>query len=149
MKNLKTLIAIVAIATLFASCAKDGATGPAGATGAQGPQGATGPSGLSNITTSVFNVTSGNWTYNSTNYRFYTNLSVPTITSAVLSNGDVQIFQGDGTGTYWNSLPYAYNNNEWFTQISAGQVTVYYGLAGSGIPVNPGSSTFKVVVIPQ
>src|SRR5665213_2304822 len=105
-KILSKLILITAIAVLFNSCAKDGATGP------QGPQGAAGTNGTNgsaNVSASTFTITS--WAYNgSTYYQYYADLSVPAITSTVMSDGTVQVFQGDGTGNVWVSMPYTYNN---------------------------------------
>ena len=76
MKNLKKLILIAVIAVLFNSCAKDGATGPAGPAGSNGN---------ANVTSSTFTVTS--WLSNSS--CWYTDLTVPTLTSAVQSKGSV------------------------------------------------------------
>lgn len=140
MRNFKNYILIAVIAVLFNSCAKDGAPG------ATGPQGAP---GNANVSSSTYNVASSDWIYDGTNNRYYVSLNVQGITSNVMSNGTVNVFVGNGSGTYWNAMPYSLNDNEYNAQILIGLVYIYYHLGSGGIPPAPtGSATYKVVVIP-
>jgi hypothetical protein len=126
---------------LFNSCAKDGAPG------ATGPQG---PAGNPNISTVTINVASSQWIADYANNRYYVGLSVPDITSNVFSNGTVNVFVDDGSGTFWNALPYSFNDNEYDYQIHVGEVYINYTVGTGGMPLNsPGFVEYKVVVIPN
>lgn len=128
----------------FASCVK-------GDKGDMGPIGNDGKNGVANISTTSFVV--GNWSIPNGNVCF-SQLTVPAITSSVLSNGAVQVFMsGDGGATYAALPLITVQNYSMQFEISYNQVTLYWVYSGSGTMVNPyfyfgGTMLFKVVVIP-
>lgn len=131
-----------------------GPTGPQGAkgdTGNTGQQGPIGPQGNANVSDTTINLASGNWFLSGSVY--YTDISLPTITSSIVSSGSVEVFMRSTSSTgVWLNMP-------WIETISASLFSIYnynYSLGYVRIfkqdsdltaPSNPGVRTFKIIVI--
>lgn len=146
MKNLSKISAFIFVLTLtFAACQKS-TQGPKGDTGAAG---ANGTNGFVNISVNVYTVTSASWT----NYTWPYNydeaiISIPAITSTIVSGGDVRAYILDPTGTQWIGMPYSFLSSQYNYKIKDGQLTIQYTLYNNAAPTNPGTQQFKVVIIP-
>ena len=134
----KTIYTVL-IAVLFTACTKKGEPGPAGKDG---------KNGSTNISTYIISTTASNWTYDGTDKSYNATVNISSITASVVSNGSVQAFIGDGTGTAWDALPAAYQNVQWNYSYSSGQILVYLTMSDGSVPPNPGIQQFKYVVIP-
>lgn len=152
---MKKLLIYVAIMLSIAGCAKDGETGPAGPkgdTGAQGQQGTQGQQGGSgsdgNANVSVQNFIANSWT--ATAGPMQTDTIIDTrITQAIVDSGVVMVYK---------KILNSYNPLPSTTIITSVLYTMSYNFGLNGIylsyfasnqtlPPNPGSVTFKVVVI--
>ena len=89
MKRINYFLALILFGIIFASCTKQGPTGPQGA------------QGNANVTSNSYTITS--WTTG--NYFYYTNLSVPALTSSILNSGAIEVYWSIDGGTSWNRLP--------------------------------------------
>lgn len=96
MKTLKiiSIITIVTTVAFFLGCTKKGETGPAG------------KDGTSNVSATVFSVSS--WAWSSPNY--YVNLNVPEITAGNLSSAAIMVYFSKGNNN-WTALPFTQYNN--------------------------------------
>ena len=134
------VLLLTAIMTI--SCSKDGATG---ATGATGPAGANGTNGNANVIgTNTLTVT--NWTSNTSGSFWATGLSAPGITQAIVDKGIVSVFISDTSGG-WMAMPYTYGNVSWYYGFGVGFVNIYKTNTNFISMANPGSQTFRVVII--
>ncbi len=131
-------ILLFAIATVMANgCKKEGPAGPAG---------------NANVTAYTYSVSS--WAYNSPNY--YTNLSVPELTSSNINSAAVMVYFKT-TGN-WFALPYTqyYSPYNYVMNFSTGvgevQITWFYDTslsAGNDPNAFYGTAVqYKVVIIP-
>lgn len=144
MKTLKliSIITIVTTITFLVGCTKKGEEGPAG------------KDGSSNVSATVFSVSTWGWT--APNY--YVNLNVPEITSDNLSSAAIMVYFTKGNNT-WTALPFTQYNtpSNYFmgfnTSVGHVQVTwIYDSSLSSGD--NPNiyygvTVQCKVVVIPK
>jgi hypothetical protein len=141
---LKITTVLLASILFFTACKKS--AGPKGDTGAAGAQG---PAGNNNITVQTFTTATSDWTTYSWPYNYVEAvLTVPAITSTVVSSGDVHVYMLDATGTMWMGMPYSYISNQYNYKYKAGQVILDLTLSNNTAPMNPGTQQFKVVVIP-
>jgi hypothetical protein len=134
---MKNLIILMTALVLFVSCGKDGAPG------------ATGPAGSSNVSSYVYDVSS--WVLNTGNNEFYVDLSVPEITSSVVSGGTVQVFQGNASSnsSIWYALPNSFQGQEVGYSISNGNVRIEISLDNGLVPPTPTTTIeYKIVIIP-
>lgn len=137
MKTVKLLAITLGMALAIASCTKTGPTGPAGATGATGPAGptgATGPMGNANVKDTVISLTASDWsTYSAYDYD---NITIPSITSAFLANGEIFVFMTGDAGATWDPLPITtlnpagYTLNDW-VKGGTNQLGLYMGPAAN------------------
>jgi hypothetical protein len=88
---------------VLTSCTKEGPMGPMGPAGPAGPVGPTGPAG-SVVYSRTFTVNANQWTWNSTLYTYYIDLSFPEITAAFLPNCSVVGYIQNGANI-WSVLP--------------------------------------------
>ena len=95
---------IMLFATSLGSCIK-GDKGDVGATGAQGATGNTGAQGNANVHVGTVSVGYSNWTYNSSSWEYYYNVSDNLITQDVVDNGTVEVFISADAGVSWNAIP--------------------------------------------
>ena len=139
MKNVVLSILAVGLLLTAASCSKTGTPGPVG------PQGATGATGNANVIGEpTFTVTS--WTPIGNTYN--ADITNSDITADVVNKGVVEVYKYY-PNSGWTNLP----------DINGGTSTVFtFGLGGYTITVettdgstvnNPGSVTFRDVVIPS
>jgi hypothetical protein len=134
---MKNLIILMTALVLFVSCGKDGAPG------------ATGPAGSANISSFVYDVSV--WVFNPNSNEYYTDLSVPEITSSVISGGTVQVFEGNASSgsNIWYALPNSFQSLEVTYSITNGSVRIERTMDNNSIaPPTPGNMEYKVVVIP-
>jgi hypothetical protein len=112
----------------------------------KGPEGPAGKDGNSNVVSS--SITSGNWTYDEPSW--VQTFTYPAITSDILNSGAVLVYVQSASNYY--QLPYTYYPSSVFSKT----ITYVHYLGGLKVfvtdsdltqPNNPGSLTFKVVVI--
>jgi hypothetical protein len=146
MKKINLFFALtIAVSMLFQSCTKEGPAGATGATGATGAQGPAGPAGPGSIKSFTF--TTSNWA----NFDpvWIATLNVSAITQNVLSNGAVLVYVKEGTEYF--QLPLTIQQDTYFTTVQfthdLGVVDVIVEDSDGLLPINPGTTTFKVVVI--
>lgn len=108
-------VSMVAITLLFARC-KKGDTGPAGPTGSSGTAGAQGPKG----DTGTANVIYSAWldvTYTPDSFLngnvvdtigYFANITAPSLSSTIISNGELKVYMNLGTSTAPDIVPLPY-----------------------------------------
>ncbi len=133
------IIAMFAFACglLFTNCKKEGP---------QGPTGKDGTNGNANVVSS--SITSSNWVYNAPSWEI--NFTYGAVTQDIIDNGAVLVYMK--VGTAYNQIPitfYPANNYSRTYDISTyvGGVAIYCTDSDLTQPTNPGTQTFKVVVI--
>jgi hypothetical protein len=131
---------VLACGLLFASCEKKGEIGPAGANGANGAD------GNANVVSSI--VTTSAWT-NVSNY-WQADFTYPAITSDIVDNGAVFIYIKNGTA--YAQLPFTFFTSSTYSSLIdfeyyLGGFSIYSTDSDLTTPANPGTKTFKVVVI--
>lgn len=133
---LSFFFAVVALS----GCGKEGPAGPIGPTGAAGPNG--------NAQITVTTLTSSNWYLNEPSWLI--NLDVPAITEEILNTGVIIAYMK--IGDHFHQLPSTfYFSNQY--SVSFGVSSTLNTLRVSqtrsdwGWGLNPGSQTFKVVVM--
>lgn len=125
---------------VFSTSCKKGDTGPAGAAGTAGTN------GNANVVSS--SITTSAWTYVSPSWEMAFTYSA--ITQDILDNGAVLVYAKQGSNYY--QLPYTfypastYSRTYTFVQYLGG-MKVFVTDSDLTQPVNPGSLTYKVVVI--
>lgn len=153
---MKKLLIYVAIMLSIAGCTKDGETGPAGPkgdTGAQGQQGTQGqqgdPGNDGNANVTIKDFTSS-WTSSGSYWK--DTIIDSRITQGILDSGFVMVYKSLFGGG-WTTLPLVTPNTNNFevTTMSfvyfLNNILLSYSSNAGTQPSNPGSSTFKVVVI--
>jgi hypothetical protein len=147
----RVFLALVAIGALFAtnSCTKSGPQGPEGPAGPQGSQGEQGPAGVNTQIIGELPVTvdSASWGLNSPDYSVV--FIDSNITPAIVSAGSVEVFKlymigGDST---WTNLPDINGiTSTVFNMFDYGLI-IYVQNSDRSVPANPGTQTFRLVVI--
>ena len=122
---------------LFTNCKKEGPQGPAGKDGTNGN---------ANVVSS--SITSSSWVYSSPSWSI--NFTYGAITQDIIDRGAVLVYMK--VGSAYNQIPitfYPANNYSRTYDISTyvGGVTIYCTDSDLTQPTNPGTLTFKVVVI--
>ncbi|MEQ8910292.1 MAG: hypothetical protein RIC95_13925 [Vicingaceae bacterium] len=141
MNLLKTIIAILILATItiFASCEKEGPEGPTG------PAGKDGVDGNANVSSSL---TVSSWTYDDPSW--VANLSIPAITQDIVNTGAVLAYIKTQDTFYQIPITF-YQTSTYSTSVEVetklGGVSIYWTDSDRTTPVNPGSQTFKIIVI--
>lgn len=130
----------LACGLLCTNCAKDGKTGPAG------PAGANGANGNANVVSST--ITSSNWSYVSPSWEIA--FSYPAITQDIIDKGAVLVYLKNGTS--YSQLPLTFFQSASYStalEVSnyLGGVKIFWTDSDLTQPTNPGSWTFKIVVI--
>ena len=136
----KAVILLTAIMTI--SCSKDGATGPVGPAGATGAAGTNGNANVIGTNT----VTISSWTSYASGSLWSGGLSATGITQSIVDKGIVSVFMQNTTGT-WTALPYTIGNTSWFYDFGVGFVNINETNTNLAAIANPGSQTFRVVII--
>lgn len=131
-------IALIALIS-FTSCTKEGEPGPAGKDG---------KNGSSNISTYIVSTTASNWAFDGSDNSYNATVNISSITSNVVSNGSIQVFIGDGTGSAWQALPISYGIVQYNYIYEVGKVHIIATLSDGSVPANPGVQQYKFVVIP-
>jgi hypothetical protein len=133
MNLIKTIsvLLFVSTMTIFSSCSKEG---PAG------------KDGNANVVSST--ITSSSWVYNDPTWAITFNY--PAITQEIINSGAVLVYMK--VGNNYNQLPLTfYQSSSYSTTIEAsnfvGGLTLFWTDSDLTQPINPGSRTFKVVVI--
>jgi len=126
----------LACGLLFTGC-KKGDTGPAGANGTNGN---------ANVVSS--SLTTSAWTYVSPSWEM--TFTYPAITQNILDNGAVLVYVQQGSNYY--QLPYTFYPASTYSRTYTfvhylGGMKVFVTDSDLTMPSNPGSLTFKVVVI--
>lgn len=139
MNLLKTITTtfILASIMIFTSCEKEGPAGPAGRDGLDGN---------ANVVSS--SKTSSNWAYNDPSWVI--TLTYPSITQEIINSGAVLVYMQVGN-TYYQ-IPSTFYESENYSSsldvsIFVGGVSVFWTDSDLIQRTNPGSQTFKVVVI--
>lgn len=130
----------LACGLLFTNCAKDGKTGPAG------PAGANGTNGNANVVSS--SITSSSWVYTAPSWGI--TFTYPAITQDIIDKGAVLVYLK--VGSAYNQLPLtiyqsASYSSTYEVSTVVGGLTIFATDSDLTQPTNPGSKTFKVVVI--
>ncbi len=142
MKLLSKIIAVLILSIFFISGCKK-TEGPKGDTGPAGP------SGSASMQVTTFTTATVDWTLYSWPYNYQEAvLTVPGITSAVVTSGDVRVYMFDVATSSWIGMPYSFVTNQYSYKYKSGQVILNLTLSNSGSPANPGVQQFKVVVVP-
>ena len=124
---------------LFTGC-KKGDTGPAG------PAGTNGTNGNANVVSS--SITSSNWVYSSPSWGI--SFTYPAITQDIIDKGAVLVYLK--VGSAYNQLPLTIYQSATYSstyEVSTivGGLTIFATDSDLTQPNNPGSKTFKIVVI--
>jgi hypothetical protein len=133
---------VMFIALIAMSCSKDGATGPAGPAGANGTNGIDGNANVIGTNT----VTISSWTSYASGSLWVGGLSATGITQSIVDKGIVSVFIQNTAGT-WTALPYTIGNTSWFYDFGVGFVNINKTNTNLSAIANPGSQTFRVVII--
>lgn len=136
IKTISTLLLLVTM-TIFSSCKKEGPEGPAGKDGVDGN---------ANVVSST--ITSSAWAYNAPSWAI--TFTYPAITQEIINSGAVLVYIK--VGNNYNQLPLTfYQSSSYSTTIEvttfAGGLSLIWTDSDLTQPNNPGSQTFKVVVI--
>ena len=124
---------VLVIALLTISCSKDGADG------------ANGTDGNANVIgTNAFTVSS--WTSYSSGSLWATSLSAEGITQSIVDKGIVSVFIQISSGG-WTAMPYTIGNTSWFYDFGVGFINIYKTNTNVTAIANPGSQTFRAVII--
>ncbi len=145
------LVCLVMLGTGFISCKKTvvGPAGPQGETGATGAQGETGATGNANVKSFVFST--NNWKVDSSCKSFSYEYHLADLNNSVLENGAVILYLGDDTGdnkNKWTPMPLTNNNIRFTFNIELSTVHIFITRVDGGMPQNPGTQKFKLVLIP-
>lgn len=140
MKKLKIGLLIILAAFLITGCQK----GDKGDTGDTGPAGPSGPKGSANVSSTNYTVATGTWGGVNTGFVFK-DITINEITQSILDNGVVMVYEGGPS--QWNALPHSNQNDEWRFLISTQRLRVILLHANGTNVADPGSKTFKVVII--
>jgi hypothetical protein len=146
---MKKLILMLAAGSLilFNSCTKTGPQGPVGPQGPTGPTGPAGQNGNANVIGSGKTFTVNNWQYSTTNNYYYASFSDPDITSDVVDGGIVEMFRLYTSNNHWANLPDINGNTSIVFDFGLNAFTIYVQALDGSVPANPGSITFRDVVI--
>ena len=139
MKKLNLIIALTVIIFSISSCSKEGTQGPAGKDGTNGTNGA---NGNANVHSRNFIVTSWNGVNTSGVYIILADMD---ITQSIIDSGAVLVYQ-EVSGT-WYALPRSNFGDQWAFNFYLNNIVIQLSHSnGTQVP-NPGTNTFKVVVI--
>ena len=132
--NQLILSAIILCITLFFSCSKEGPVGEAG------------QDGNANVVSST--ITSSAWVYNDPYWEI--TFSYSAITQDIINNGAVLVYIVEGGRNY--QLPITiYQSSSYSTSVGldafVGGITINWSDSDLTQPDNPGTTTFKIVVI--
>ena len=166
-----TMLGVIAL-SIVACVPEDGETGPAGPVGPEGPigpagagadgqdgqdgtNGVDGKDGVANIQALTFFLDSATWTMPTGENGIVNSINVPEITSAVVSNGTVMLFQTEDnslpSSTIWTAVPYTDGIFSYLYSYSLGVVNLKITVTINGSVPNLNAAddhTYKVVVIP-
>lgn len=151
-KNLLVATFMTIGVILISSCAKDGATGPAGPAGANGTNGTNGTNGMDgtdgNANVESSSITSSSWVYTAPSWKV--TFTYASITQDIIDNGAVLVY--NKVGASYNQLPLTYYPSATYSstyEVSTvvGGLSIFVTDSDLSQPANPGSQTFKVVVI--
>ena len=136
MKAINTF-SFISLMLIFFGCEKEGPAGPAGPAGADG-----------NANVVSTNVTSSAWVYVNSSWEI--SFAYPEITQEIINSGAVLVYIK--VNESYNQLPLTfYQSQEYSTSIQVstynGGVTMFWSDSDLVQPINPGSQTFKIVVI--
>ena len=142
MKKLVLLLLAGSLLTVTA-CKKTGPVGPQGAQGQPGKNGVDGVDGNANVRgTAPFTVSS--WTLNGSVYS--ASFTDNDITASIVDRGIVEIFKSYGTNE-WTNLPDINGKTSTVFNFYDNGFTIYIQNSDGTTPANPGSVTFRTVII--
>jgi len=133
IKTISALLLLVTVTT-FSSCKKEGPAGPAG------------QDGNANVVSST--ITSSAWAYNAPSWAI--TFTYPAITQEIINSGAVLVYLK--VGNNYNQLPLTfYPSSSYSSTVEVsnfvGGLSLIWTDSDLTQPNNPGSRTFKVVVI--
>ena len=130
----KIVLALAACGLLMTtSCTK---TGPAG------------PAGNANVISSgAYTIGSSQWSYDAASASYFCTVNNPNITADVLANGVLEVYKEYSSG--WTNLPDIDNGVSTVFNMEQGAYTISVFNINGSLPSNPGSVTFRDVVIPR
>lgn len=136
MKLIKTICTLLIFTslTIFYSCQKEGPTGKDGI------------DGNANVVSS--SITASSWTFNDPSWKI--TFTYPAITQEIINTGAVLVYLK--VGESYNQLPLTfYQSSDYSTSVEVstflGGLSIFWTDSDLTQPANPGSRTFKVVVI--
>jgi hypothetical protein len=142
LKRISILVMIASVLTTF-SCTKEGKEGPPGPAGTNGTNGTNGNANV--IGTNTVTLNSGDWS--ATGAGWYVTLTASGITQDVVDKGIVQVFIQ--YGTEWWSLPDLSGINSTQFGFGLGYVQLLNYNSDYSQATNPGTKTFRIVIIPS
>lgn len=125
------------------NCSSEGPMGPAGTDGTNGING-----NANVISTNPTTINSTNWGSSNNNALWYTNFSVPGITQSIVDKGIVSVFISDLSGV-WVAIPYTFANTSYHYSFGVGFISVYASSVNLTAISNPGTKSFRVIIIPS
>jgi hypothetical protein len=128
---------------IFNSCTKTGPMGPQGPAGPPGAPGPQGPTGNANVYASEAFVVSG---WNPSGNTWKKTVNAPEITSDISEFGSVEVFKLYGADE-WTNLPDINGNTSTVFNFYPGGFTLLVQTFDGSVPANPGSLTFRFIVI--
>jgi hypothetical protein len=136
MNSIKTITSLVLLVTMtiFSSCKKEGPAGPAG------------EDGNANVVSST--ITSSSWAYTAPSWAI--SFTYPAITQDIINSGAVLVYIK--VGNNYSQLPLTFYQSASYSstiEVSTfvGGLSLFWTDSDLTQPNNPGSQTFKVVVI--
>jgi hypothetical protein len=111
-----------------------------------GPQGPAGRDGNANVLGSN-PVAITQWTQTAGTNYWIASLADADITTNVVNTGLVEVYHQ--YGTEWSPLPDIIGTTSYVFNFYAGGVDIYYQESDGLLPTNPGSQTFRLVIIPS
>jgi hypothetical protein len=104
--TLRVAATLVAVSLLFAYC-KKGDAGPEGPAGPSGPQGPKGDTGTANVIYSAWldAAYTPEKNANGDTIGYFTNITAPKLTSAILNSGEIKAYMNFGTTTNPDVVP--------------------------------------------
>lgn len=136
MKTIK--IGIMALLIMVISSCKKEVVGPQGEQGIQGEQG-----NANVIGTNEFTLNSSHWTQSGD--QWYSGATTTAITQDIVNSGLVQVFIK--YGSEWWALPDQAGVNQTSFGYSNGSISILNQNTNGTTPPNPGTKTFRVVII--
>jgi hypothetical protein len=132
-----SLVLKILVLSLFLGSCQKSQVGPAGPAGAEG-----------NANVKSLRFTVNTWRADSACNYYYYKYHTSELTSAVLNNGAILLYMGEDNGNEWRPLPLSETKFEYNFSLELSLLRIEIISENGGMPENPGSKQFKLIIIP-